>query len=356
MNETRDLLERVGDRFAFPADAFDRLERRRDSTKRNRRLAAGVVGLALAIAVAIAGAAVLRSSERPAPADRDHTISPLPIPSAMQNGPISLVGLTGGVKEIHTSGTPAGLLISCRDICTETESAAWTQDGTKLVYVGECGGGCGSAGDPDHGIRVFDVSTGRDTLILQGDDFADVDWSPDGTQIAFSTPRSESTIKLMNADGSHIRHLPRAFHTTSISWSPDGTRIAYSTTEGAMFVETVDGSSRVQVGQGFDPDWSPDGTMLAYVTHGTGCQVRVVRADGSAPTSIVALSPHRSRRCDRGLGYGEFQPGPIWSPDGRSIAVLFDGAIALVDVDDGGLQTLPVREQGVYGIAWRPVS
>jgi hypothetical protein len=50
MNETRELLERVGDRFAFPEDAFERLERRRDRKRRNQRLAAGVVGIAVFVA------------------------------------------------------------------------------------------------------------------------------------------------------------------------------------------------------------------------------------------------------------------------------------------------------------------
>lgn len=47
MNEHRDLLERVGERFAFPDQAFERLARRRDRKHRNRRIAAGVVGVAV---------------------------------------------------------------------------------------------------------------------------------------------------------------------------------------------------------------------------------------------------------------------------------------------------------------------
>jgi hypothetical protein len=50
MNETRDLLERVGERFTFPDDMFERLERRRDRKRRNKRIAAGVVGIAVFVA------------------------------------------------------------------------------------------------------------------------------------------------------------------------------------------------------------------------------------------------------------------------------------------------------------------
>ena len=50
MSETRDLLERVGERFTFPDDMFERIERRRVRKRRNQRIAAGVVGIALFVA------------------------------------------------------------------------------------------------------------------------------------------------------------------------------------------------------------------------------------------------------------------------------------------------------------------
>ncbi len=74
MSDTKDLLERVGDRFDFPPDAFDRLEHRRDRKERNRRIRAGAVGLAIAIAVAWLGISVLRSTSA-VPAD-DPTETP----------------------------------------------------------------------------------------------------------------------------------------------------------------------------------------------------------------------------------------------------------------------------------------
>jgi hypothetical protein len=47
MNETRELLERVGERFAFPERAFEGLERRRHRKRRNQRITAGAVGIAV---------------------------------------------------------------------------------------------------------------------------------------------------------------------------------------------------------------------------------------------------------------------------------------------------------------------
>jgi hypothetical protein len=53
MNETRELLERVGKHFAFPEHAFEGFQRRRDRKHRNQRIRAGVVGIAIFVAVLI---------------------------------------------------------------------------------------------------------------------------------------------------------------------------------------------------------------------------------------------------------------------------------------------------------------
>jgi hypothetical protein len=49
MNETRELLERVGQRFDFPDHAFEGLARRRDRKRRNQRITAGAVGIAVLV-------------------------------------------------------------------------------------------------------------------------------------------------------------------------------------------------------------------------------------------------------------------------------------------------------------------
>ena len=77
MNETRDLLERVGERFAFPDEAFERLERRRDRKRRNQRIAAGAVGIAVFVA-AIWAIATGSPSDRTQPAVTGPTVPPAP--------------------------------------------------------------------------------------------------------------------------------------------------------------------------------------------------------------------------------------------------------------------------------------
>jgi hypothetical protein len=99
MNETRDLLERVGERFAFPDEAFERLERRRDRRRRNQRIAAG----AAAIAVFVAAVWIVTTS---GPFDR--TLTPATTGPTGPTGPPHPigVGLLGLPPEGATPSAP----------------------------------------------------------------------------------------------------------------------------------------------------------------------------------------------------------------------------------------------------------
>src|SRR5262245_16126652 len=164
MTEYRSVLARVRSTFPDPELPFEGVLRRRDVRQRRRRITAAVVGIAVALAVAGGGVGLLRSSAPPSPADQQDPISPLPIPPAMHNGPLTLfsgLGL-GGVEELGIDGVRGNRLADCRKggHCTTIADAAWTADGARLAFVPECDGGCGSAGDPYHGIHVLDVRTG----------------------------------------------------------------------------------------------------------------------------------------------------------------------------------------------------
>lgn len=75
MSDERALLERVGERFDFPEEAFDRLLRRRNRKVRNQRIASGVVAVIVSV-LAIAG--LLRALATRETGDR--TILPEPRP------------------------------------------------------------------------------------------------------------------------------------------------------------------------------------------------------------------------------------------------------------------------------------
>lgn len=183
----------------------------------------------------------------------------------------------------------------------------------------------------------------------------DPSWSPDGRELAFSSPRTyvdgeafSATTTLMYPDGACLNC------TGGISGlAPSFERVAGVldvTSAGRFFAESVDGRLRgvlaaggitagvqsssgrlavvrsghiwvgtsghlTRVSAGSGPAWAPDGRRLAFTRDG-----KIMIEDlGHAPLRIVTSGS-----------------GPAWSPDGRSIAYIAAGhAIRIVTVATG---------------------
>ena len=102
--------------------------------------------------------------------------------------------------------------------------------------------------------------------------------SPDGTQIIFArrwidkmNDKWESSVWLMNADGTHQRALVQG---SDVHWSPDGKRIAYvakgEPTGQQIYVRWMDAEgATTQISHLTDApsslEWSPDGKSLAFM-------------------------------------------------------------------------------------------
>lgn len=169
------------------------------------------------------------------------------------------------------------------------------------------------------------------------------DWSPDGSRIVFATSANgNARIALMDADGSNLVVLGVAGE--SPKWSPDGSRVVFES-GGTIRVMNADGSHVVALADGRRPDWSPDGQQIAfdrrdptrcvfgichedlYVMGPTGDQVRKLVTDGGCAA---------------------------WSPDGTRIAYhfLFVG-LFLVNADGGGKEQIAGAETGCP-VVWSP--
>jgi len=249
------------------------------------------------LALALAAAGLLLVSRAFWPSIESVPVNPGP---AVSNGPIWAVG----------AGGEAGTLIYAVDPVTGTKSPLWS-DGR----------------NPD--LSGFELAPQ-----LVGDDYA---FSPDGSLVAFSDYVGEGAtnvkveIFVMTVDGSGLTQVTHDdAYNAFPSWSPDGTEIVYTSYRGDEYIPGclgttlcpgdlhvigVDGTSQRRLtdspGDESMPSWSPDGETIAFQVAASDAPgtLRFIHADGSSESELIA-------------GPGGWAFNPEWSPDGSQILFL----------------------------------
>lgn len=208
---------------------------------------------------------------------------------------------------------------------------SWTPDGRHLV-----------------------VSMVDGTLLVGGPDGSDLRsigsfpppsaWALDGSRFAFAR---HGDVWTAAADGTDLRNIT-AFPlggAGSVAWSPDGRWIAVAPGRG-LWLMRPDGTDRRFIDLGLAVGiarliWSPDGQRLAaetYISGGNGAddQVILLAADGSSATAIASAG------------------GPVWSPDGRFIAVVNSSGSGydVMNADGTGRTPLTGVPSGNSDFAW----
>ena len=221
---------------------------------------------------------------------------------------------------------------------------ALSPDGTSVAFA--------ALGD------IYSMTIGAKPENLTKDKFLDTDpaWSPDGSQLAYSSDRGGELLQIWIRDMktgqsrqlTHMNTQPQG-----AAWSPDGQRLAVFNVTGMWRVAEF---SVIDVATGTvtkvhdalpqpgPPTWSPDGTRIAitgsapYSTRfreGTN-QILTMSATAAGDDKWFAPVPNLSIDSRGGCG-------PVWSPDGQRMAAIYEGQLAVWPVSAAGEPLGPPR-------------
>ena len=351
MPETRPLLERVMERVELRPLRLEGFHDRRDRKRRNQRIAAGVVGIAVFVAAVwvVTGAGSTDRTQTP-------VVPGGGVTRPAETGPTEHVGAVPKPDYLFDLDTGERTPLPESIVGTEDLTAGYavSPDGSEVAYYG---------GAEDGSVQVFvanldwtDVrqitSNGSAAVIWSGSP----GWSPDGTKIAYvghvhgDVSRKGFVIDLASGVTTQVTFETR--EVESVQFSPDGSSILYTASElpngvgrRAIRIVPVTGvqASTLETGTHTRDDWpipadaqlSPDRSLLSYIC-APGPDLCLANADGS-DTRVLASADDAIMSAR-------------WSPDGTRIAywVFHPLDVWVVDVATGEASYVTEGAQPVW--------
>ncbi|MFZ3005682.1 MAG: amidohydrolase family protein [Phenylobacterium sp.] len=179
-------------------------------------------------------------------------------------------------------------------------------------------------------------------LIKDGFWKCDPAWSPDGTLLAYSTDKAGSLDIWVRdlATGTDRQVTKHAGAAVSAAWSKDGKQIAFLDQTGSLHtVDVASGAIKQRFGAIWEPGkptWSLDGQTLALAAFKPyNARFREGLSEIMTVDVATGAATYQSHAPNKSLGT-RGDDGPVWSPDGKSIAYVFASRLWTVEVDAKG--------------------
>ncbi|HXI01708.1 MAG TPA: protein kinase [Candidatus Saccharimonadales bacterium] len=226
--------------------------------------------------------------------------------AALQDGSIWIHDLDRGTRSMLPSGEPASVL-----------KLAWSPDGTQIAFSTETGEHNALMRQPVSGSGGPEVVLSEELPELYA--FA---WTPDGDGIVYRRwADGSASIRLLRLEeGAKPKILVDGLKASrSGSLSPDGRWLAYDSPDSGdyeVYVQDLsEASDRVvaSAGGGMNPQWSPDGGILYYYSNGRIMSVSVPRSPGGKfgqPRTVVKTDIAPDFSADPRGGFYGFRPVP----------------------------------------------
>ncbi len=245
-----------------------------------------------------------------------------------------------------------------RKLVDDAHSFSWSPDGRTVAYVKSPCCWRGPEGRPlsdVDGIWAIDVSTGSTRLLVasqSGYSLVRPVWSPNGRYIAFHEASYEGYGPFTVADIQTGSQFPSS--VGGFDWSPDGTQLVFDNVryfekEGQIWIANADGTGSYPLADDsgklwVNPLWSPDGKTIAVQLSG----FRLLPEEVGADIGVWMMNTNGTNR--RQLTTFEGWPSS-WSPDGTQLLVTASGGyIYSLNVDGTGLRKIA---EGISPI-WQP--
>lgn len=188
---------------------------------------------------------------------------------------------------------------------------SWSPDGTKIAFSN----GAGS-------IYIFNLITEQITpLMLKDMKGEQPDWSPDGTKIVFtlnsSVDEPDSSIAIIDMDGTNLIQLTPDDGSRYPKWSPDGNKILFERNRN-IYIMNTDGTNvkaLLEDGKSYMPDWSPDGQRIVYLSNvNQECSGDFLDAPRFCTNELRVMNTDSSNVKVIRSRFSERYMSPVWAP------------------------------------------